>query len=255
MNRLLDYPLVLFVFSFITFWLSTFVGASVFRERRKLEHDVREDFGTILASTLTLNALIIGFTFSMSMGRYEQRKNYEVAEANAISTEILRVDLLAAADATHVRSLLKLYADQRVLFYTERGENMIQKINRRTAELQAELWSASREAAVAVPAILGGLVIDGMNQVFDSQGNTQASWWNRIPVSAWILMGAIAIICHLLVGYGTENVKAERVLMMVLPMVVSTSFLLIADIDSPRSGIIRVVPQNLYELVAQFHAR
>jgi hypothetical protein len=253
MNRFLDYPLLVFTVSFLTLWLSTFIGASVFRARRNLENEVREDFGTILTSTLTLNALIIGFTFSMSMGRYEQRKNYEVAEANAISTEFLRVDLLAAADAVHVRSLLKLYADQRVLFYTERSEDAIQQINLRTAELQAELWSSSRQAAISLPGILGGLVIDGMNRVIDSQGNTQASWWNRIPVSAWILMGAIAIICHVLVGYGTENIQAERILMTVLPMVVSTSFLLIADIDSPRSGIIRVVPQNLNELVVQFH--
>jgi hypothetical protein len=40
----------------------------------------------------------------------------------------------------------------------------------------------------------------------------------------------------------------------VLPLVVSIAFLLIADIDSPRSGIIRVQPRNLYMLVESMNA-
>jgi hypothetical protein len=58
----------------------------------------------------------------------------------------------------------------------------------------------------------------------------------------------------LLFGYGSQNSKAEPILLTVLPLVVSISFLLIADIDSPRSGIIRVNPQNLTSLVESLRA-
>ena len=54
----------------------------------------------------------------MAISRYEQRKNYEEAEANAIGTEYVRADLLPAADAQRVRTLLANYTDQRILFYT-----------------------------------------------------------------------------------------------------------------------------------------
>jgi len=37
-------------------------------------------------------------------------------------------------------------------------------------------------------------------------------------------------------------------LLLVLPLVVSISFYLIADIDSPRGGMVRVRPQNLVSL-------
>lgn len=37
---------------------------------------------------------------------------------------------------------------------------------------------------------------------------------------------------------------------LILPLVISFSFMLIADIDSPRGGIIRVKPQNLHSLKA-----
>jgi hypothetical protein len=87
-----------------------------------------------------------------------------------------------------------------------------------------------------------------MNDVLNSQGYTQAALWNRIPLAAWGLMAAIAICANLLVGYGARRAEAERTLMLVLPFVVSISFLLIADIDSPRGGVILVKPQNLVSL-------
>jgi hypothetical protein len=87
-----------------------------------------------------------------------------------------------------------------------------------------------------------------MNDVLNSQGYTQASYWNRIPVAAWSLMIAIAVCCHLLLGYGGFKVDAGNGLLFVMPLVVSTAFLLIADIDSPRRGFINVIPQNLISL-------
>jgi hypothetical protein len=58
-------------------------------------------------------------------------------------------------------------------------------------------------------------------------------------------MIAIAICSNLLVGYGARSARAKSTLLFVLPLVLSISLLLIADIDSPRSGFIHVAPQNL----------
>jgi hypothetical protein len=86
------------------------------------------------------------------------------------------------------------------------------------------------------------LVVWGMNDVLNSQGYTQAAWWNRIPIAAWVLMGLIAVSCNLLIGYGEHRTSA---LLLVLPPIVSIAFFLIADIDSPRGGVIHVRPYNL----------
>ena len=209
---------------------------------------MREDFGFILAATLTLLGLIIGFSFSMATSRYDQRKNYEEAEANAIGTEYVRAELLPAADAATVHALLRDYLDQRVLFYMAGDGQELQRINARTAQLQTELWSAIRGPAAAQPTPLMALVVSGMNDVLNSQGYTQAAYWNQIPTAAWALMAAIAIGCNLLVGYGSRSAKAGSKLLPILPLIVSIAFLLIADIDSPRKGIIRVKPQNLIGL-------
>jgi hypothetical protein len=91
--------------------------------------------------------------------------------------------------------------------------------------------------------------------VLNSQGYTQAAWWNRIPIAAWGLMAAIAICSNLLLGYGARNAKGQIILHMVLPLVVSISFFLIADIDSPRGGIILINPHNLVNLLESLPAR
>jgi len=251
----IDYPLLVFVLSLFVLWLSAWSGASFLRKRRTLKDDVREEFGVVLAATLTLLGLLIGFSFSMATSRYDQRKNYEEAEANAIGTEYLRADLLPAADAAKVRALLVNYLDQRVLFYTTGDEQQIRQINARTAQLQTELWSAVAVPAAAQPSPLSALAVAGMNDVLNSQGYTQAAWWNRIPTAAWVLMMAIAICCNMLLGYGARSSsRRSGGLLKVLPLVVSISFFLIADIDSPRNGVIRVHPENLDSLVVSLRA-
>jgi hypothetical protein len=254
MTSVTDYPLLVFVVSFVVLWLSTQFGAGVIKRWRKLEQDTREDFGVILAATLTLLGLIIGFSFSMATSRYDQRKNLEEAEANAIGTEHVRADLLPPADAEKVRALLRSYLDQRVLFYTTRDEQQLRQIDARTAQLQTELWSAVLAPAAAQPTPVVALAVSGMNDVLNSQGYTQAAWWNRIPVAAWGLMGTIAICSNLLIGYGARSAKAGRILHLVLPLVVSISFFLIADIDSPRRGVILLNPQNLVSLAEYLRA-
>jgi hypothetical protein len=244
MYDLLDYPLVLFGLSCLTLWLATRLGAAI-RKKRLMGEDVREDFSTILATTLTLSGLIIGFSFSMAINRYEQRKNYEEAEANAIGTEYVRADLLLPEDASQVRTLLRQYLDQRLAFYRVRNAEQLRQIEARTAQLQNDLWAAVRRSASTQPTPVVALGVSGMNDVLNSQGYTDAAWLNRIPTGAWFLMVAIAVTSQVLVGYGARHAKVEGALFTVLPLVVSISFLLIADIDSPRSGIIHVRPQNL----------
>ena len=246
--RAVNYPiLVFFPLTLVVLWLSARFGAAL-RKRRPLSDEEREDFGFIQAATLTLLGLIIGFSFSMAIGRYDQRKNYEEEEANAIGTEYVRAELLPAADAAEVRTLLGKYLDLRIAFYENRWPSQLEQINADTARLQSEMWSAVQAPAQAQPTPITALVVAGMNDVLNSQGYTQAAWWNRIPVSAWGLLLLIAICCNVLVGYGGRSTGTKTRVIFVLPLVVSISFLLIADIDSPRGGLIRVVPQNLESL-------
>jgi hypothetical protein len=239
--------------SFVVLSLSVLLGAFVFRKRRTLGDDEREDYGITQTATLTLLALIIGFSFSMAISRYDQRKTYEEEEANAIATEYVRADLLPASDAVKVRELLRKYLSERIVFYESPFGPQLQQINSTTVQVQAELWSAIRSAASANPTPVTALAVSGMNDVLNSQGYTQSAYLNRIPVGAWGLMAIIAISATMMVGYGSRHAEKQRILLFVLPLILSVSFMLISDIDSPRGGLIRVKPQNLESLEQSLH--
>jgi hypothetical protein len=248
MENLTQHPLLLFIVVFVGLWLTSVFGSWLHSRFPKAEEEQHEDLGVILGANLTLLALIIGFSVSMASSRYDQRKNLEEAEANAIGTEMLRADLLPPADAADVRSLLGAYLDQRILFYTNRDDARRAQIDKSTSELQAKLWAAVRAPATAQPTPVAALVLAGMNDVINSQGYTQAAFWNRIPRPVWWLMAAVAVCSNVLFGFRARYGYVARRLSVVLPFVVSIAFFLIADIDAPQHGLIHVTPQNLENL-------
>ena len=240
-----DSPYIVFAFAFVVQALAAYAG-DLFRTKvRPLRKEERQDFDILRTASLTLLGLIIGFSFDMAVSRYDERKKFEVAEANAIGTEYLRTDLLPSGDAAHVRALLRQYISQRIVFYRAADGRRMGQIDAETKKLQADLWSTVVRVPTTQPTPIVSLVVSGMNDVLDSQGYTQAAWRNRIPIAAWALMILIAIACNLMLGY---NEHRANWFLLILPFIVSMSFLLIADIDSPRGGVIRV---HGFDLIAQ----
>jgi hypothetical protein len=223
------------------------VSGAYLNNGRSFSEGMRHEFGIILAATLTLLGLLIGFSFSMAANRYDQRKNLEEAEANAIGTALLRADLLGPGEAVRLRDLLKKYVELRVRFYVA-NERDVREVDVQTMQLQKELWSAVLTPALQQQGPLAALAVSGMNDVINAQGYVQAAWWNRIPVATWVFMALIAVCANGLVGYGLRSFKPRSPLLLILPVLVALAILLIDDIDTPRHGLIKVVPKNLTSL-------
>ena len=161
------------------------------RRRWTLKDDEHEFFSVVQAATLTLLGLIIGFSFSMAISRYDQRKNYEEAEANAIGTEYVRADLLPAGDAAAVRAKLRKYPDLRIEFYRTRNHasfarsmpiplNCSLRCGRRCSSAGAtDAPDRARRCGHERRAELAGLYPGGMVEPH--------------PISAWGLMVVMAV--------------------------------------------------------------
>ena len=184
----------------------------------------------------------------MAIDRHDQREILEEGEANAIGTEYLRADLLPPKSALATKELLTSYLDLRIQFYTKLPQEEVLVIRQKTDEAQQALWNVILPYARTNQTPMTMLIVSGMNDVLNSQGYVQAAWWNRIPYTAWSLMAAIAICANLLVGFGARNFQKNIGLFMIFPFVISVSFFLISDIDSPRGGVIRIEPRNLITL-------
>ena len=247
MINLAIFPILVFIASFTTLCFSAWIGAFIRTRSRRLKNAERQDLSLVLAATLTLLGLLIGFTFSMAVERHDLRKNYEQEEANAVGTAYLRADFLPPADAAKVRTLLKQYLQVRIIYYTTRNDSVAAKASADTANLQNQLWAVVRPIGEAQPNAVIALVVSSINDVLSAQTSAQAAWWNRLPVEAWWLMAIIAISCNILIGYDIES--TTRGAYLILPAAVSISFLLVSDIDSPRGGTILVGSQNLTSLL------
>lgn len=248
MEQLMNYPLLICIISVLCLWGAARLGAAL---REKKESDpaaLPEDYGTVLGATLTLLGLLVGFSFSMAISRYDLRKDYEEEEANAIGTEYLRADLLPDASRMKVKQQLVQYLDMRIRRYDVHASQDATQLELDTTRLQNQMWSEVSGAAATRTDPVMTSVVTGMNDVINRQGYTQAARWNRIPIAAWGLMSSIAIFCNFLIGYGEKASRVNRKLLFIVPLAVSVSFLLIADIDSPQGGLIRVAPQNLISL-------
>ena len=105
-------------------------------------------------------------------------------------------------------------------------------------------------ASGAAPSPLSALSVASINDVLNAQGYAQAAAWNRLPRGAWVLLYALGIVTTGMIGYRFQKGTQHRSHMLILPGIVSIAFFLIADIDCPQWGVIRVSPENLQALAA-----
>lgn len=245
-----DHPPVLLAVALVGLCGAALVGDLLRGRVRPVRSTERKDLDIVLTATLTLLGLLLGFSFSMAVSRYDQRKNLEAAETNAIATEYRRADLIPEPGRTQMRELLTRYTDERVRYYRA-GEVGTGVVDQDLRSLQGSLWATTANAANAQRDPVSAVVVSGMDEVFNSRGTTRAAWLNRIPTGAWALLAGTALVVNLLLGYRER--RTDLVVLTVLPMVVSMALFLIADIDSPRVGLIRVAPINLVQLSDSMH--
>jgi hypothetical protein len=137
-----DSPFLAFAIAFIVQVVAAYFGDRLRRRVQTLWKEERPDYDILRTAALTLLGLLIGFSFAMAVSRYDQRKNLEEAEANAIGTEYFRADLLPTQDAARVRELLRKYTNLRIANYETKDERLLGEIDAATARLQVDMWSA-----------------------------------------------------------------------------------------------------------------
>ena len=158
-----QHPFYILILSLTILGASVWCGGALLSRFKNKVAWSQTDFNLVQTATLTLLSLIIGFTFSMAIGRFDQRKTLEEAEANTIGTAMLRSELLPSEPRAAIQKLLKQYLEQRILFYTVQ-ESELKQVNARTVELQKELWSLAAQAANTQPTPTVALAIASISE-------------------------------------------------------------------------------------------
>lgn len=220
--------------------------------QRHTDEEVKSYTGSIQASILGLLALLLGFTFSMSMQRFDARSMALIDEANAIGTVQLRVVLLPDALQSKAAGLLDEYIDLRLavaeLPMNRQAEQ--QALLTQTAQLQQALWQLVSQAAEQDPRpVTTGMMITALNAMIDAQGKRNAILHMQVPQIVLLVLFAVFSIAGGMMGY-SAGLSGHRVFMpiVLVALIITLIVFLIIDLDRPRQGIIQVDQQAMTAL-------
>jgi hypothetical protein len=196
------------------------------------------------AAVFGLLGLLIAFTFSGAASRFEDRRHLVTAEANAIGTAYLRLDLLPGQAQTELRALFRRYTDTRIATYRTMGNPAATqaKLDEGTA-LQAEIWAKSLAATQRpdAPSQATMLMLPALNDMFDITTTRLMATRNHPPLIIFALLGGLSLLGALLAGFDTSISKERRWLhTIVFAAMMSLAVNVIAELEFPRLGLVRV---------------
>lgn len=224
------------------------------RQRRvKGDSDSLEkgDIALIIGGVMTLLALLLGFTYSMSAARFEQRRQLVIEEANAIGTTYLRVGTLPEPRSSEIQELLRRYAALRAEIASTRapGPEKIRELDSRAKQLHGLLWAPAAALARENPNAVTSIFLVTLNEMIDLHAKRLAAFRNRVPFSIYLVLFVVSAILLWLVGnYFGLQLKRIRLLTTVLALLVASVMWLILDLDQPVRGAIKTSQQSILDL-------
>ncbi len=226
---------VLFPAMILLFAAANLSGAFVGTKRHGLSD-------TTPAALLGLLALLLGFSFSMVVSRFDNRRAIVLKEANAIGTAFLRAGAIQDPAATGIRKDLREYVDVRLEFYNAGADlDRIQKAIDRSGQLEKHFWAAAETVAQRNSTAVTGLLLSSLNEVIDVDAERVDALRNHLPENLFVLL--IVVACCALFSLGViEGWKGTYPWLwkFLLPMLMAIVFITLADLDRPRRGIFGV---------------
>jgi hypothetical protein len=200
--------------------------------------------GSLEAAVFALLGLLIAFTFSGALTRFDGRRAQVVQEANAIGTAWLRLDLLPAKAQPKLRASFKAYVDSRVATYRKLPDvKAAQQELARSAELQQEIWNQ----AVAATQLPGArpqamvLLMPALNDMFDITTTRIAATQLHPPGIIYAMLIALSLVAGLLAGYQSAGEKGYAwIHKIAFATIVALTVYVILDVEYPRLGFVRI---------------
>lgn len=202
-------------------------------------------------SALGVLALLLGFTFSMTAGKFDLRRDLIVQEANAIGTTALRADLLPEPFAGQIRTQLSAYTRTRLALFdagidAQRRDAALAE----SEQIHAQIWAVAKSVLDINRIDVGtGLFIQSLNEMIDVHGKQKASFDYHIPDAIYALIYAVAMFAFGLSGIAAGYQKSRsRVTTLVMIALVMSVIFFIVDLDRPQRGLLQISQQSMLDV-------
>jgi hypothetical protein len=250
-------PLAFIIIGFAVCIGVTWLG---YASGRRLGHPKNEHhsaaLNTTLASIFVIVGLILSFSFSFAVSRYEDRWRLVVQEADAIYTTYLRADMLEAKDRGRLRSFLRRYVAAKIDYYSTQSDATQQASDLRLLRrLDQQMWRAGAGEPGTRSTVGLVLLVQSLNTMLELGADQQAALEFRLRGPGLILILIVSLVASFLIGLGFGQSGSPHWLVSALfcALIVALIFVII-DLDSPRAGFITVNLTPLYDVQQEMQA-
>jgi hypothetical protein len=216
--------------------------------RYRLRHKTPSESTAIESAIFALFGLLLAFTFSGAMTRYDAHRQLLVEETNAIGVAYSRLDLLPPAEQPALRQMFRDYVTSRLGLYEKVGY----EVSPTTEHLQREIWEKSVAASSAPGAHRDAarLLLPALNTMTDITFTRQATFNMHPPVIVFFLLYAFSLGAAYLAGYSITAIGRNWFYSIALALSVTATIYATLEIEYPRRGFIRLAEtdQTLIEL-------
>lgn len=197
-----------------------------------------------------LASLLLGFTMALVSPRYIERRSLLVEEATSIGTTYLGASTLPQHYREHAQQLLREYVDARLdLGAAALDAARFAEASNRSKRIQNELWIEATTISQTDRSALTALYLRSLNETIDLHEKRIAAFENRLPWSVWLLITAVCLIAVFARGL-TLTGRRLWLTPILIPITLAIVVWLIADLDTPFSGLIRLDQRPMQRLKA-----
>jgi hypothetical protein len=222
--------------------------------RRGEPHDRHlAGIGTITAGMLGLLAFTLSLTINIAQNRFELRRSLVLQEANAIQTAWLRAGLIPGTQGTTIRGLIEQFAHIQLAYVSANSFTEEPSLITRKSDVQAQIWKVMEAIAADQDVTRSSTLAAAVIEMFNAARAERFAFDSRVPADmSWMLMaGSLLAIGAMGYHLGTSGSRHFSLTSLLLVMWAG-GMVLIADLNRPRIGMIRVDPQPLQWAIGDF---
>jgi hypothetical protein len=207
----------------------------------------KEQMGTIRDGLFILVSLLLGFTLTLAASRFAERRSLLVEEAISIGTTYLRASTLPQPYRDHSKQLLREYVDTRLeLDNLSVNASRFNEAVSRAKRLQQDLWLDAAAVAEKDRTAVTAVYVNSLNETIDLHEKRVAAFENRVPQPIWLLIISVSVIA--VFTRGSTLTSRFWLTLVLLPITIAIVVSLIADLDSPSRGLLRLDQRALQRL-------
>ncbi len=213
----------------------------------------KEQTVAIRDGLFVLVSLLLGFTLALAVPRFVERRTRLVEEAVSIGATNLRAGTLPAPYGENARALLRKYVDARMdLDNAGLDDARYNEAANRSNAIQRQLWEDAQAVTKTDRSAITATYLTSLNETIDLDEQRLAAMENRIPISIWALILSVSAIA--IFSRGLTLTRRFWLTLVLGPITIAIVLALVADLDSPASGLLRLDDRAMQRLKAELNS-